>query len=238
MLPRGGPARSGRGWCPAHPVPRQARAPRARLQRRALRQGAPPIQAKAVSGRGRSSRGSRNHRARAGPGRVGTCPAPPAGAAAHCLSRTSPAPTSRDRCLLPPSAGSGHRLPSYALRLLTASKMAITHRGDAMVHAPGNDTAALETLAAELHARGYEARLTVPDGRPPWLAVINPAATMLAETDMADAEWFWWPWADRIAPAADAAAAADPIARGLALAPAGGGQGKAAGRGGGRGGRG
>jgi hypothetical protein len=91
-----------------------------------------------------------------------------------------------------------------------------------MVHAPGNDTAALEKLAAELNARGYEARLAVPDGRPPWLAVINPAATMLEETVMAYAEWFWWPWADRIAPAADAATAADAIARVLALAPAGG----------------
>jgi hypothetical protein len=93
-----------------------------------------------------------------------------------------------------------------------------------MVHAPGNDTAALEKLAAELNARGYEARLTVPDGRPPWLAVINPAAPMLAETVMAYVEWFWWPWEDRIAPAADVAAAADAIARVLALAPAGGGE--------------
>ncbi len=41
---------------------------------------------------------------------------------------------------------------------------------------------------------------------------------------MADAEWFWWPWADRIAPAADVAAAADAIARVLALAPAGDGE--------------
>ena len=93
-----------------------------------------------------------------------------------------------------------------------------------MMHAPGNDTAALEKLAAELTARGYETRLIAPDGRPPWLAVINPAATMLAETVMADAEWFWWPWADRIAPAADVAAAADAIARVLALVPAGDGE--------------
>ncbi|MDX6390111.1 MAG: hypothetical protein QOJ73_1174 [Streptosporangiaceae bacterium] len=93
-----------------------------------------------------------------------------------------------------------------------------------MVHAPGDDTAALEKLAAELNARGYEARLTVPDGQLPWLAVINPAATMLAETVMAHAEWFWWPWADRIAPAADAATAADAIARVLALAPTGDGE--------------
>ena len=90
-----------------------------------------------------------------------------------------------------------------------------------MLHAPGNDTAALKKLAAELNARGYETRLTVPDGRPPGLAVINPAVPMLAETVMAYEEWFWWPWADRIAPAADVAPAADAIARVLALAPAG-----------------
>jgi uncharacterized NAD-dependent epimerase/dehydratase family protein len=78
-----------------------------------------------------------------------------------------------------------------------------------MVNAPGNDTAALEKLAAELTARGYEARLIAPDGRPPWLAVITAAATMLA---------------DRIAPAADVAAAAAAITRVLALAPAGDGE--------------
>jgi hypothetical protein len=92
-----------------------------------------------------------------------------------------------------------------------------------MVHAARNDTAALEKLAAELNSRGYDTRLTVHDGQLPRLAVINPAATTLAETVMAYAEWFWWPWADRIAPEADVATAADAIVRVLALAPAGGG---------------
>jgi hypothetical protein len=93
-----------------------------------------------------------------------------------------------------------------------------------MVRALGNDTAALEKLAAELTARGYEARLIAPDGRLPRLTVINPASTMLAETVTADAQWFWWPWADRIAPAGDVATAADAIAQVLALAPAGDGE--------------
>ena len=93
-----------------------------------------------------------------------------------------------------------------------------------MVHAPGNDTSVLERLAAELNARGYATRLTVPDGRPPWLAVINLAATMLAETVMAYAEWFWWPREDRIAPAVDVATAADAIVWVLAFASAGGGE--------------
>jgi hypothetical protein len=93
-----------------------------------------------------------------------------------------------------------------------------------MVRAPGNDTTALEKPAAELTARRYQARLTAPDGRPPWSAVINPAAAMPAETVMADAEWFWWPWADRIAPAAGAPAAAGATTRVLALSPPGDGE--------------
>jgi hypothetical protein len=91
------------------------------------------------------------------------------------------------------------------------------------MHVLGNDTA-LEKLTGELTARGYEARLTIPGGRPPWLAVIGPAATKLAETVMADAEWFWWPWADRIELPADVATAAGAIATVPALAPAGDGQ--------------
>jgi hypothetical protein len=91
------------------------------------------------------------------------------------------------------------------------------------MHVLGNDTA-LEKLTPELTARGSVARLTIPGGLPSWLAVIGPAATMLAETVMADAECFWWPWADRIEPAADGPAAAGAIAPVLALAPAGDGQ--------------
>jgi hypothetical protein len=42
---------------------------------------------------------------------------------------------------------------------------------------------------------------------------------VLAETVMADATSFWWPWADRIGAVADVAGAADVIARVLAAAP-------------------
>jgi hypothetical protein len=80
-------------------------------------------------------------------------------------------------------------------------------------------SAALEKLAAELRVRGYEARLIAPGGGPPSLAVTNPHAAVLAETVMADATSFWWPWADRIAGVADVGAAADVIARVLAAVP-------------------
>jgi hypothetical protein len=78
---------------------------------------------------------------------------------------------------------------------------------------------ALEKLAAELSARGFTARLITPGGRPPSLAISNPEAAALSETVMADAGWFWWPWADRIAGVADVLAAAEMIARVLATAP-------------------
>lgn len=77
--------------------------------------------------------------------------------------------------------------------------------------------AALDKLAAELRARGYEAQLTAPDGRPPSSAVTNPHAAVLADTVMADGTSFWW--ADRIADVADVGAAADVIARVLAALP-------------------
>jgi hypothetical protein len=84
---------------------------------------------------------------------------------------------------------------------------------------PGPGPAAeLERLAAALGARGYEAQLITPEGREPWLAVSNPQAPALSETVMAHAEWFWWPWADRIARTADVDAAAVTVARVLAAA--------------------
>lgn len=80
------------------------------------------------------------------------------------------------------------------------------------------DTAALEELAAELSARGYRTRLNPAGTQPLSLTVTNPGAAMLTETVLAHAGWFWWPWADRIAPTANMTAAAGRIARVLATA--------------------
>jgi hypothetical protein len=84
-----------------------------------------------------------------------------------------------------------------------------------MVHAPGDEdpARALEKLGAELAARGYRTPALSPHGRPPSITVANPAASMLTETVMAEGGWFWWPWADRIAPLADVSAAAGHVAR-------------------------
>ncbi len=81
------------------------------------------------------------------------------------------------------------------------------------------EVTALESLAAELATRGYEAHIQTPPGKVPALLVTNPAATALSETVMAGAEHYWYSWAEQIAPLTDAAAAADRIARVLAPAP-------------------
>lgn len=84
-----------------------------------------------------------------------------------------------------------------------------------VVHVPSRDddpVTRLETLAADLRARGFGTTLIAPPGKAPWLDVRNPAAAMLAETVLYARGWYWWPWADRIAPAADTAAAAARVA--------------------------
>jgi hypothetical protein len=77
-------------------------------------------------------------------------------------------------------------------------------------------TIALEKLAAELGARGFECKLIASGRRAPHLAVRNPRAKMLNESVLARGAWFWWPWADKIALTADLCGAADKITRVLA----------------------
>ena len=81
-----------------------------------------------------------------------------------------------------------------------------------MTASDSTDTAALESLGAELNARGFDAHLVTPGGKQPWLAVRNPRAEVMSEDVMAQGGWFWWPWADRIAPATDVPAAAARVA--------------------------
>jgi hypothetical protein len=79
----------------------------------------------------------------------------------------------------------------------------------------------LEGLAAELVGRGLVTRLMTPAGRMPSLHVVNPRVAGLSEDIYAGRGqdglwWFWWPWAERIAPGDDLAAAATLIAKVLA----------------------
>ncbi len=76
----------------------------------------------------------------------------------------------------------------------------------------------LEGLAAELSKHGLMTRLMAPAGRVPSLHVVNPAVSRLAEDVYVGRSqdglwWFWWPWAERIAPGDELAAAAALIAR-------------------------
>jgi len=76
----------------------------------------------------------------------------------------------------------------------------------------------LEGLAAELSKHGLMTRLIAPAGRVPSLHVVNPAVSRLAEDVYVGRSqdglwWFWWPWAERIAPGDELAAAAALIAR-------------------------
>lgn len=73
----------------------------------------------------------------------------------------------------------------------------------------------LDALAAELTARGWAAYVTTACGRPARLFVQNPRDPGMCADVMAAAEsgtgdwWFWFGWAERIAPvgAPDTAAA-------------------------------
>ncbi|HEX6933814.1 MAG TPA: hypothetical protein VF162_16845 [Streptosporangiaceae bacterium] len=89
---------------------------------------------------------------------------------------------------------------------------------------PGTETYAryfldrLEGLATELGKRGLTTRLITPPGRMPSLHVVNPVVSRLAEDVYVGRSqdglwWFWWPWAQRIAPGDELATAAAQIAR-------------------------
>ena len=83
-----------------------------------------------------------------------------------------------------------------------------------------DELADLDKLAAELNKRGLRADLHTPSGRLPYLQVTNPRATVLTEKVVAQADSFWWPWAERIASCTDMAAAATILARVLRTADA------------------
>jgi hypothetical protein len=77
--------------------------------------------------------------------------------------------------------------------------------------------ACLDVLAAQIHARGWRAYLTLPAGRLASLFVQDPhdrpqCGDIIAAPDTTtDAWWYWFSWAERIAPAHAPAAAADAI---------------------------
>ena len=85
------------------------------------------------------------------------------------------------------------------------------------MHAPIDTYAAeiddLTKLAAELTARGLRAQVQESPGRLPCLHVTNPRATALSERVFAQADSYWWSWAERIAGCDEPATAAGILAR-------------------------
>jgi hypothetical protein len=81
----------------------------------------------------------------------------------------------------------------------------------------GDGIAFLDVLAAQLRARGWSAYITTPAGRLASLFVQDPhdhpkCGDIIAALDTATGHWwYWFSWAERIAPAHAPAAAADAI---------------------------
>jgi hypothetical protein len=94
-----------------------------------------------------------------------------------------------------------------------------------MTHQPDRTTdtyterADLEALGAELSALGCKTILTTGEGRQPRLDVLNPLAPAISRRIYAQADYFFWPGAEPIAPRTAVPAAANLIARALAATP-------------------
>ncbi len=107
-----------------------------------------------------------------------------------------------------------HREATYAGGAQEAGQTRNGHAGQA-----GNAIACLDVLAAQMHARGWTAYITTPAGRLASLLVQDPhdraeCGDIIATPDGTTGDWwYWFSWAERIAPVHAAAAAADAIIR-------------------------
>ena len=69
----------------------------------------------------------------------------------------------------------------------------------------------LEKLAAELDSQQYAVTLVTRTGRHPRLRITNRAAAQLTEDIYTGSGYFWWGWAERIAPVWNVAEAAGKV---------------------------
>jgi hypothetical protein len=88
-----------------------------------------------------------------------------------------------------------------------------TSHSNQTAHEQHDDHAELERLADELAARGYHAEVCTPPGKLPYLNARNPRAAVLAEKVYAQADSFWYSWAERIAGCDEISTAADILMR-------------------------
>jgi hypothetical protein len=77
--------------------------------------------------------------------------------------------------------------------------------------------AALAQLEKDLVNRGYETALMAQVGMRPYLEVRHPQVPRLVERIVANANGFWWPWAERIATLDEVAHTAERVAQVLAV---------------------
>lgn len=84
-------------------------------------------------------------------------------------------------------------------------------------------TKGLEALGDVLNDRGFIVTVMV-DGGPPCVRVVSRETSHLSENIYAapatdGALWFWWSWAEKLAPIGDVFATADKLAAVLRVAP-------------------
>jgi hypothetical protein len=128
----------------------------------------------------------------------------------RCSAATSPRPPVRSR----PGTTSG---AMKACCPPHPAEAAVAGNGHAVP--AGDGIACLDVLAAQMHARGWSAYVTTPAGRLASLFVQDPhdrpeCGDIIAALDATTGHWwYWFSWAERIAPAHAPAAAADVIIR-------------------------
>lgn len=81
----------------------------------------------------------------------------------------------------------------------------------------------LDALGANLDRRGFMTTV-MEGGGPPCVRVVSRVTAQLSENVYAapaddGSLWFWWSWAERIAPISDVGVTADKVARVLRLSP-------------------
>ena len=116
--------------------------------------------------------------------------------------------------------GRAHMAPMPAFRPSHSAPVRRHERQRPSRHG-GDGIAFLDELASQLRARGWSAYITTPAGRLASLFVQDPhdhpkCGDIIATLDGATGRWwYWFSWAERIAPAHAPAAAADAIIRAL-----------------------
>src|SRR5579875_3078457 len=158
-------------------------------------------------------------------------PGPSGAAGRGCARPSGTATLAKD---VPSRPSLGYRSPAGSARLISCGRVrtgstAIMPHGEERWRTTMPETVAadevishLEDLAADLKGRGFTATVT-SDGRYPFVRVVNSTAAQLSEQVYAalaadGSVWFWWSWAERIAPIQEPAAAAAKIAHVLAAA--------------------